>query len=305
MKVYVNAEVELDNISDNDLINQISKRLQEKKDKVVELQETYKELEKLNEKLVISEGNKSKFLSLIRNEFNNPLFGLIPLLEELLKNETNDIKKEMLGLVYSQTLSMNYQLNNVMVVAEIETNMLEKSNSVFRVESIVADIIHTVSFVYQDKKIKVNTNIEAKDEICNDREKIYTILDNLLSNAFEFSKENSTIYLDIHELHKNLIFRIQNDGYEKVEKDKIFDTFHHSTKYNRKSKGLGIGLSVVKSYIEFLGGKIDVEVDGESNVFIFNIPNTKGDCKDMFVNNIDNCSFDFDDDFKNVEIKKF
>jgi signal transduction histidine kinase len=290
-------------LSDKDLIDLITQRLDSRQKNIKELQKTYRDLEELNTKLSISENNKSKFLSLIRNEFNNPLFGIIPLLEDLYVNEADSNKKDLLDIIFKQIQKMNYQLNNVMVAAEIETDMLQLNISYFSLNSMINDINITMAHVYNAKNITFNLDYNLEDEICSDKDKIFTIITNLIANGYEHSQSGRYINVHVKSDDKYIYVDIANEGNEIENVENIFDSFYQkSGNYNRLSEGLGIGLSIVKNYIDFLSGKIELNRKNNENIFSISIPIFKSSCEDMFLSNYDDGDFSFDDsDMKTIK----
>jgi signal transduction histidine kinase len=102
-----------DEISDDEIINLVTKRIREREKKVKELEFMFAEMEEMNKKLLHSDESKSHFISLIRNEFKNPLFGIIPVIENmLLKNEDDpnaaDQENEEVRLIYNELQNIFY-----------------------------------------------------------------------------------------------------------------------------------------------------------------------------------------------------
>ena len=95
-------------------------------------------------------------------------------------------------------------------------------------------------------------------------------------NAYEFSKKESVIHVDVFEDEGNLVMSIRNVHNENENLDeikKIFNSFYQAHQgYNRLHQGLGLGLSITKSFVDFLGGKIYITKDNDANVFIASLP---------------------------------
>ncbi len=257
--------------------------------------ECFRQLEKLNHKLLEAERSKDRFLSLVRNEFDNPLVSMVTLLKILDKKlkEKNPEEYESLHLVYMDALKLNYQLSNILAVAEVETGVLEKNVTLFSINAMLNDIDDSLAHIFENKNISVKKTVSCVDEIYNDRDKIYSILINLIGNAYEYSTPGSEVSIEIFEDDKKLFFTIKNRGEEIKDAHMIFDAFYQQEQsYNRRYQGLGVGLSVVGAYVDFLRGEIFVTRDGDYNVFVAQIPVFEHEGEQSFGDGLDAFMFD-------------
>jgi len=240
-----------------------------------EVQELFETLEDMNMKLIESEKARTRFLSLIRNEFDNPLVGMVSLMGQLhatLKEKGGE-DFELLHLAYMDALKLNYQLSNIVSAATVETGVLEKNLSLFSIVSMLDDIDSALTYIFENKKNTVLKHLLCPDTIYNDRDKIYTIIINLLANAYEYSEPNTEVSVEIFEDDQKLFIIVRNIGLEIKDKKAIFDAFYQQGQgFNRTHQGLGIGLSITKVFIEFLGGEILITRDDNTNVFIASLP---------------------------------
>ena len=70
-----------------------------------------------------------------------------------------------------------------------------------------------------------------------------------------------------------MIFSVRNDGVEIQDSQAVFDAFYQQKQgFNRAHQGLGVGLSVVGAFVDFLGGEISISRENESNIFTAKIP---------------------------------
>lgn len=266
-------------------------------EEVYDLETMYKSLEKMSQRLVELEKSKNRFLSLVRNSFDNPLFGMV-LLQNQLRNslkEKGDIDNYNLSnLIYGESLTLNFQLSNILAVAEVETGLLEKNFGYFNIEELLEDIFNALEYLCKEKSFKIVKRIDITDnKIYNDRDKLYIILINLIANALQFSISQSEIVIEIAEDDNMLYLVVMNNGDEVKEKQDIFDAFYQESQgFNREYQGLGIGLSVTKAFVNFLGGDIFVTRDGTTNIFVANIPNSKDEHQSLFGNELDSFMFD-------------
>ncbi len=266
----------LDEIDSKSLIVEIEKRLNERESMLFDMNIMMKKMEEMNKKLLKAEENKSKFMSIIKNEFNNPLASMLSLSNTLLTT-SKDEKVMFIGqTIQEEAFLLNFQINNIITAAEIESGTLELQPVTVNFRDIFLQIKQELSYPIKNKQAKINLNILSEDDFSYDREKVYLILVNLLSNAIEFSSLNSTIEVNILEEVNDfkIIVKDHGEGIEESEKDKIFQRFYQAhSGMNRSHRGQGLGLSVIKDLIDFMKGDIKFDSKlGEYTIFEITIP---------------------------------
>ncbi len=296
--------IDMTKVSDDFVISLISNKLRERVQKIKEYEIVFQELKVMNKKLIKSEENKSRFLSLIRNEFNNPLFAVIPLLKDLY----NTKKDETIKVIYIEMLKLNLQLGNIVSASEIENGVLEKNLTLFDFSALIKDVQDSIEMIYSEKNITLQIDLaEEVKEIVNDRDKVNQVLYNLIDNAFNYSKNDSKVLLKIFMKDNLLNLSIENEG-EVIGKISVFDSFEEENIYSSEKKGLGLGLTIVKTYTEFLTGSLDISRDsikGFNTVKVI-VPFYENIEDDIFGGELDDFSFDdsgFDfDDNEDIKI---
>jgi signal transduction histidine kinase len=260
-------------------------------------EDCFSQITKLNAKLIESESSKTRFLSLIRNEFDNPMVGMVTLLRQLNTQGADHLDedyKETLHLIYMDALKLNYQLSNIISVASVETGVLERNTTIFNIASMLNDIDDSLRHIFETKSLKVTKNIQCSEEVFNDRDKIYTILSNLIANAYEYCTPSTEVEISIFEDDNKLFISVRNRGDKIKDPKAIFDAFYQQKQgFSRTHQGLGIGLSVVGAFVDFLGGDIFISRDADSNVFVASIPSIDQDGAIGFGGELD--AFLFDD----------
>ena len=243
-------------------------------------EDCFSQISKLNAKLIQSESSKTRFLSLIRNEFDNPMVGMVTLLRQLNQpnSETMDEDaRETLHLVYMDALKLNFQLSNIISVASVETGVLEHNTTIFNIASMLDDIDDALRHIFETKLLKVTKNIQCSEEI-----------------FYEYSTPSTEVEINIFEDDGKLFISVRNRGDKIKDSKAIFDAFYQQTDgYNRTHQGLGVGLSVVGAFVDFLGGDIFITRDGDSNVFVASVPSLEQDSAIGFGGELD--AFFFDD----------
>jgi signal transduction histidine kinase len=253
------------NISDQELIKEMERRLEENRLLHAEQVQFIKELVEVNNRLREAETLKSNFLSNIKNELNDPISVLLGFTESLLKNDIEDtttIKAAALHL-HLASQNLNYQLKNIFAAAEIEAG-----ESVVKVEEVnCRKIIESTVMMCQckakEKELKVLFSCDqtVPGTFSTDAEKVQLIIHNLIMNAIQFSKKCEDIRISLCGDKKQLQIFVEDNGLglDIRDFDRIFQRFVQLDSGTTKTyKGHGLGLSIVKAYLELISGDIKV-----------------------------------------------
>lgn len=252
----------LNHITNEALLQEIQKRFQERDLIIADSQKMLKKLEDVNKRLTKSEENRSKFMSIIKNEFNNPLFSMLSLSKSLLKTNGDERVQFIGNSLYEESLALSFQIKNIITAAEIESGTLDITSSKIDFLDILLQIKEDLSYPLLHKKINMQIKIECGDSIYQDREKLYLILLNLVSNAVEFSPIDSKVIVSIKELEESVLIVVEDfgEGIDLLEQENVFKRFYQAhSGMNRAHRGQGLGLSIVDDLVELLDGRIEFE----------------------------------------------
>jgi len=160
-------------------------------------------------------------------------------------------------------------------ISKIENGKLNvKKLSINVTKDIIKEIEDAfVSEVYE-KKMIIKNNIPEDVVIKTDRTLLQTIFSNLISNAIKYGKEGGEIIIDYEKTNNIVKFSVFNEGVpiKDEDKEKLFKKFSRiENEDNKKIKGTGLGLFIVKNITNSLGGDIWVETNEKGNKFIFEI----------------------------------
>lgn len=226
---------------------------------------------------------KSNFLANMSHELRTPvnvIFSAIQLFNVYLNNNSQiDIEKCSKHL---QSMKQNcYRLlrliNNLINVTKIEAGFIETHLKNIDIVCLVEDITLSVVEYAKCKNIYVQFDTEVEEKIIAlDPDKIERIMLNLLSNAIKFTGENGNIFVNIYDKGTSLIISIKDSGVG-IPNDKLNKVFERFIQVEnlmvRSNEGSGIGLSIVKSFVEMQGGTISVLSElGHGTEFIIEFP---------------------------------
>ena len=249
------------------------------------LRETQEQLLKLerekNESLEKSLEMKDEFLSLISHEFRTPLNVInsaIQTLSLIYANEMTNKVKEYMGIIRQNTNRQLRLVNNILDITRANAGSIKVNKKNIDVVFLTKAIAESVYEFSSQKGIDVICTSSLQEKIIAlDDEKYERIILNLLSNAIKFTPKGKSINVNICSIEEKVRIDVKDNGIgippDKI--DIIFDKFGQvDSLLSRQAEGSGIGLSLVKKFVEALGGSILVKskIDNGSTFTIL-LPN--------------------------------
>lgn len=243
----------------------------------LENEDLNRSLFKVNEKLRDSERFKGQFISNVTNEIINPFTSVLALAEnmKLLKDGEIAQAHHMAELIFEEAFHLDFQLKNIFAAAMIEAGMEVLNLYSININSLSNHIYEYFQPLLSKKKIGLSVSFTNELDPGNpvlfksDREKFELILKNLISNAIKFSPEGSVVGLDFSLGSDYLLAEVSDHGKGINQKDRkvVFDRFKQlDEKVNSINTGHGLGLSIVQTYTEMLGGKVSLNDNYEGGV---------------------------------------
>ena len=244
--------------------------------------------QKLNEKLEIALKKaedaslaKTSFLNNMSHDIRTPM-NVILGYAQLMENELNgkdipEALEHLEKLQQSGNLLLSI-INNVLDMARIESGRMEIDENYCRIEDVWKSLFAVFDEKARKKNISLHYTMNVEHEhVLTDVTKVKEILVNILSNAIKYTPAGGSVMVYVDELPCDesgcMIVRIRISdtgiGMSQDYLTKIFEAFTRE-KNTTKSKiaGTGLGMSIVKNYVDLLGGTIDVESElGKGSTF--------------------------------------
>lgn len=224
---------------------------------------------------------KEMFLSVMSHEIRTPLNAIIGLTHLLLDNEPKPSQVDDLNILRFSGENLLHIINDILDFNKIETGNMELEEAPFNLKSLANDIVNSlrVNVKKNHNDLKLLLDPAIPDFLYGDKNRLYQILMNFLSNAIKFTN-NGFIKLKIHLLTEDdertaIKFVIEDTGIgiPKDKHDYIFETFTQAkTDISRKYGGSGLGLAITKKLLTLYNAQIKVDsVEGEGTSFSFKI----------------------------------
>lgn len=199
---------------------------------------------------------------------------------DLLMDESGRIElereREVLDLVHNNSVELQRMLDNMLNFSAWRADPGNVYRDKFQIKPVVESVTHRfrVSLLSHNLKMRVECPEDLAVEM--DRDKCRVILDNLISNAVKFSPENGEIAISIAREQAAVRMDVVDEGpgVPQEERERIFELFYLSDPpASSQSRGTGVGLALVRAYVEAHGGRVSVESnDGSGAQFRVTIP---------------------------------
>lgn len=273
-------------LSDDELIKELEERFAFNQKALCDLREMTEKLEIMNAKLQESEALKGHFLSNIRNEINNPLTSIMGLSQQCICSQSESERcLSTARMIYHEAFSLDFQLQNIFVAAELEAGEINPAFARVDVSTIIDRVVEALEYQIGEKQMSVKADHEMPLVFSTDARMVRLILINLLANAIEFGAEAGHAAVSAQATINSLVLKVSDDGEGILKDDQqaIFDRFRQLDSGTTKChRGHGLGLSIVRSLVDMLEGELQIESDkGKGCVVTITLPQPDVEVKDV------------------------
>lgn len=223
---------------------------------------------------------KSEFLASMSHELRTPLNSIIGFSDMLFTQNFGPLNEKQSRYVNNIKVSGNHLLkliNDVLDISKVEAGKMELHVEKVSISSSVSEVKTLLTPLASKKNIQIFNKVDERlENISADRTKFKQILYNLMDNAIKFTPEGGHVAVDarIADTGAEITVMDTGIGISEEEARKVFQPFIQLENPEfEKQTGTGLGLSLVKKFVEMHSGKIWVESEsGEGSKFIFTIP---------------------------------
>lgn len=222
----------------------------------------HEKAEKLAKDLQKQDKLKNEFLAKTSHEFRTPLHGIMNIIGLFIEREKKFLKDddlENMKLVLDISNRLSRLVNDILDMEQMNEGKLRLNYSHFSIEKCLKDIANVCTHVYSERKNHVELEIDENMPLAyTDIDRFKQIMYNLLDNSMSHT-QSGTITIQSSMISDRWVIVVQDDGSgiptEKI--DKIFDPYEHFS--DIKNFSTGIGLSIVKQLVDYMGGTIQVK----------------------------------------------
>ena len=185
--------------------------------------------------------------------------------------------KTYLKTMKQNCLRMIRLINNLLDITKLDSGFIKINKKNGDIVSVIEDIVQSMAAYIKSKCIEFIFDTDSEEKLMGfDHDMMERIMLNLVSNALKYSNPNGHIYVNLIDKKSSIIIKVKDEG-NGIPKDKldvIFERFGQvNSSLSRQCEGTGIGLYLVKSFIEMHGGKISVmSAEGKGSEFTIELP---------------------------------
>lgn len=203
---------------------------------------------------------KSRFVSMASHEFRTPLSTVLSsasLIDKYQEKGNSEKIKRHIGKIKNSVKNLTHILNDILSLTKLEEGHVEVNFSDFNLKSSTLTIIENISGLLKDKQ-KVILDYHGDEQCYHDEKIINLILTNLLSNALKYSHDTVKLILKKDKTKLSGTIIDKGIGIPEEDQKKLFQRFYRAQN-STNIQGTGLGLNIVKNYLDILGGEIQLK----------------------------------------------
>jgi hypothetical protein len=249
------------------------------------LHEGMRQLEEATEHAEELNRLKSSFVSTVSHELRTPLSAIRAYTEELLQRagDPNPGRQlEFLNVVHEQSLKLQRLIESILDLSQLESGRIRMHREPVNLVALLRDVAEDLRAVAEPRGLTVHVEPAGPELVVEaDRDLIRRVIHQLGSNAVKFTRGAGRVTLRASIEGRSVRLEVEDTGIgiPKEELARIFDQFYQvDGSLSREYPGVGLGLSIARSIVEWHGGEIYVESEvGKGSRFIVRLPATAGD----------------------------
>jgi len=236
-------------------------------------EEEIKELKKM-------ESYRKEFLADVSHELKTPLFAAQGFIHTLLDGAISDknVRNRFLKKAGKSLSRLDKLVQDLLVISQMETGTIKMTYTHFNMHNLAQEVFDQLESKADKKSLKLGFSNDSQFDIYAyaDKQKIFQVLLNLISNAINYTKETEseiTVALKNEGESINVVVQDNGVGIPREDINRIFERFYRVEKSRAKDRGgIGLGLAIVKHILEAHNKKIYVESKvGTGSVFTFSL----------------------------------
>jgi PAS domain S-box-containing protein len=243
------------------------------------LEQSQQELSEALEKEKQLNEIKGRFVSMASHEFRTPLSTVLSsasLIGKYTKTEEQDKRIRHIDKIRGSVNQLNDTLEDFLSLGKLDEGKVQSHTSDFDLKEFMNDVIEEMKGLLK-KDQHIEFNYSGNNQIFSDKKILKNIVVNLITNAIKFSAENSAIEVisDVNDSSATISVRDHGIGIPKEDLEHLFSSFFRGANAIN-IQGTGLGLHIVKRFIDLMGGNVQIESHlGSGTIVTITIPVNK------------------------------
>jgi len=214
------------------------------------------------EKVLITELEqlKNNFVSLISHDLKTPIAKIQAICDRLLASQQVPETKEGLQSLRKESQELHRYIQSILQISRLESSKLEIRREPMDLNALVENVFDQMGPIIRDKGQSIVKELEPMFSIEIDGVLIQEVILNLIENASKYTPAQGQIKVRTQEVDDKVIFSVQDNGpgISKEDQERIFEKFFRG-QAQAHTKGTGLGLFLVKYFVELHGGHVFLE----------------------------------------------
>lgn len=267
--LVANSEIQKLN---TELEMRVEQRTRELAETLLKLEESQMEALRALEKERELNDMKSQFMTIASHEFRTPLATILSsasLIGRYPFSEEDEKRQKHVLRIKSAVNNLTEILNDFLSIGKLEEGYLQSVPVQVDLTACCRELMEEMKGVCKDGQ-RIHYQHQGPAEVWLDQHLVHNVLINLLTNAIKYSEPPTEIHLRTRVENESVHFEIQDQGIGIPENDQphVFDRFFRAHNAGN-AQGTGLGLNIVKKYIDLMGGEISFESAPDSGTTFF------------------------------------
>ena len=207
---------------------------------------------------------RTDLITRIGHDLKTPLTPLYAFLPYLFQKETDDEKKEILSLLVKDVTVLKHLVERILKLSHITMDSFSDMKTSADIHLISLEVLGNHSYLLDQKGITVKNYVRPRTCIRMSHFHAMTVMENLISNAIMYNKDNGTITLTCENEGKKQVLCVEDTGIglTKDQTGRVFDDFYKADESRHDHSAHGLGLAIVRRIIALYGGTVSVKSPG-------------------------------------------
>ena len=212
----------------------------------------------------------------VAHDLRTPMARLRAVAEQGLRPDDPPVQREALVRCLEESERILSMLNTLMDISEAETGVVQLAREPVELRELMAQVIDLYEDVAEGKHIDVTLEEGESVTIDGAPDRLRQVFANLVDNAIKYTPDGGSVHVSVSEDGKTAIVRVSDTGVGIAPDDlpRIWERLYRADR-SRSERGLGLGLSLVKAYVEAHGGQVEATSEsGRGSTFVVRLPVT-------------------------------